>query len=50
MPDDILNARNTWSDPAAYDAQAARLVSMFKENFKQFEELVTDEVKAAGPR
>ena len=50
VPDDILMARNTWADKDAYDAQATRLVSMFKENFKQFEELVSDDVKAAGPR
>lgn len=50
VPTEILMPRNTWSDPAEYDKQAARLVGMFKENFKQFEDLVTDEIKAAGPR
>ena len=49
VPGDILMARNTWSDKDAYDAQAARLVGMFKENFKQFEDLVSDDIKAAGP-
>jgi len=50
VPDEILMPRNTWADKEAYDAQAARLVTMFKENFKQFEDLVTDDIKAAGPR
>jgi phosphoenolpyruvate carboxykinase (ATP) len=50
VPDEILMPRNTWSDKAAYDAQAARLVEMFKKNFKDFEELVTDEIRAAGPK
>ena len=45
----ILNPRETWADTAAYDAQAARLVSMFRENFKKFESHVTDEVRAAAP-
>jgi phosphoenolpyruvate carboxykinase (ATP) len=49
VPTEVLNPRDTWEDPAAYDAQAAKLVDMFKENFKSFEEDVSDEVRAAGP-
>jgi len=49
VPSDILMARNTWADTDAYDAQAQKLVGMFKENFKQFEELVSDDIKGAGP-
>ena len=33
----------------AYDAQAAKLAEMFRDNFKQFEDQVTAEVIAAGP-
>jgi phosphoenolpyruvate carboxykinase (ATP) len=50
VPPAVLTPRNTWSDPAAYDAQAAKLARMFVENFKEFEDAVSPEVKAAGPR
>ncbi|WP_102868118.1 phosphoenolpyruvate carboxykinase [Pseudovibrio exalbescens] len=45
----ILNPRETWIDPQAYDAQAAKLVGMFIENFTQFAETVEQDVLSAGP-
>jgi phosphoenolpyruvate carboxykinase (ATP) len=36
VPPGTLRPRDTWSDPAAYDAQADRLLQMFAENFAQF--------------
>jgi phosphoenolpyruvate carboxykinase (ATP) len=44
----LLDPRATWADPAAYDAQAARLAAMFAENFAQYAEHVSDEVRAAA--
>lgn len=36
VPDEILNPRNTWSDPAAYDAKANELKAMFDKNYERF--------------
>ena len=35
VDDTILNPRDTWEDPDAYDEAAARLRDMFRENFEQ---------------
>ena len=45
----ILDPRSTWSDNAAYDRQAARLVAMFVANFEKFEEHVDVRVLGAAP-
>jgi phosphoenolpyruvate carboxykinase (ATP) len=50
VPDSVLDPRSTWSDPAAYDAQAQKLARMFVENFKTFEADVPASVKEAGPK
>src|SRR5437764_43126 len=47
---EVWKPRNTWSSPAEYDVQAAKLARMFADNFKTFESGVTPEVIAAGPR
>ena len=49
VPENILDARATWRDPDAYDAQARKLAAMFKENFKQYPD-VPDAVREAGPQ
>jgi len=45
----ILNPRDTWSDKAAYDAQAHKLVSMFRDNFRKFEAHVSQDVLQSAP-
>ena len=50
VPEDVLLPRGTWSDPAAYDAQAHRLAQMFRDNFAQFRDQVHAAVADAGPR
>ncbi|HPD93001.1 MAG: phosphoenolpyruvate carboxykinase [Rhodobacter sp.] len=44
----LLDPRRTWADPAAYDAQASKLVHMFSENFAQYVPYIDDDVKAAA--
>jgi phosphoenolpyruvate carboxykinase (ATP) len=50
VPAALLTPRSTWSDPAAYDAQATKLARMFVDNFAAFEASACPAVKAAGPR
>ncbi len=49
VPSQVLEPRSTWKDGAAYDAQAAKLANMFRENFKAFSAQVPAAVSAAGP-
>jgi phosphoenolpyruvate carboxykinase (ATP) len=50
VPAEVLWPRDTWADKDAYDRQARKLAEMFVENFKTFEDRVSPEVRAAGPR
>jgi phosphoenolpyruvate carboxykinase (ATP) len=49
VPSELLNPRNTWQDKKSYDKQAAFLAELFKKNFEEYHEHVTEKVKAAGP-
>ena len=49
VPSDVLNPRDTWSDPARYDVTAKALAMKFKENFTRFTK-ASESVIAAGPR
>ncbi|WP_309667793.1 phosphoenolpyruvate carboxykinase [Tabrizicola sp.] len=44
----LLTPRGTWADPAAYDAQAKRLVGMFADNFGQYVPFIDADVRAAA--
>jgi phosphoenolpyruvate carboxykinase (ATP) len=44
----LLDPRKTWEDKAAYDAQAAKLVSMFSDNFEQYVPYIDEDVKAVA--
>jgi len=44
----LLDPRRTWADPAAYDAQAKKLVGMFQKNFAQYLPFIDADVGAAA--
>lgn len=50
VADVMLDPRRTWDDPDSYDRQAQRLIAMFIENFRQYEEHVGGDVRAAAPK
>jgi phosphoenolpyruvate carboxykinase (ATP) len=50
VPSDIMIPRDTWADPAAYDAQARKLAQMFVTNFEQFAGEAAESVRKAGPK
>jgi phosphoenolpyruvate carboxykinase (ATP) len=49
VPSELLNPRNTWADPAAYDAAALDLARRFHANFEKYADRAAAEVKAAAP-
>lgn len=48
VPAEVLDPRNTWRDPVAYDAQATELARRFRQNDQTCD--LPDAVRAAGPR
>jgi phosphoenolpyruvate carboxykinase (ATP) len=48
VPKEVLDPRNTWADKQAYDRTARELKKRFEDNFRQFEDYVDDQVRAAG--
>jgi phosphoenolpyruvate carboxykinase (ATP) len=49
VPGQLLSPRGTWADPGAYDTQARKLATMFRENFEQYRAQVPETVAQAGP-
>ncbi len=50
VPAEVLDPRATWSDPAAYDQQAAKLSEMFRKNFERYADEAAEDVLAVAPR
>lgn len=50
VPSEILIPRQTWADPAAYDATLKKLAGLFQSNFAHYADIAGPEVVAAGPR
>jgi phosphoenolpyruvate carboxykinase (ATP) len=49
VPAEILDPRQTWSDPTAYEQQAATLAAMFHQNFERFSSHVSAAIREGGP-
>ena len=49
VPAEVLQPRQTWADPAAYDEAARSLARLFADNFEQFADATPESVLAAGP-
>ncbi len=49
LPASLLNPRETWKNPAAYDAKARELAARFRKNFEEYASLASPEVRNAGP-
>ncbi len=50
VPSEILNARNTWPTPEAFDIKARELAAQFVKNFEKYADGVNEEILAAAPR
>lgn len=49
VPSEILNPRDTWREPAAYELKARELAKMFETNFAENAADAPKEIKNAGP-
>jgi phosphoenolpyruvate carboxykinase (ATP) len=49
VPNEILQPRQTWKDPSAYDRTAEKLAGMFEKNFRENAPEAPAEISAAGP-
>lgn len=50
VPSEIMDARNTWADKAAYDATAKKLATAFNKNFEKYADYATEELLAGAPK
>ena len=48
VADEYINPKTSWGDDAAYEAQAQKLATLFKDNIAKFD--VSNDIVAAGPR
>ncbi|EAQ99890.1 phosphoenolpyruvate carboxykinase (ATP) [Maribacter sp. HTCC2170] len=50
VPTSVLSPRTTWNDDEAYYKTAFKLSNAFRENFKKFEEIASEEIRRGGPQ
>jgi phosphoenolpyruvate carboxykinase (ATP) len=49
VPEDILDPQQSWDKSEAYEDQARKLVHLFRENFKQYQEGCSPDIIRGGP-
>ncbi len=50
VPSKLLDPRNTWRDPTAYDQQARQLAQTFMRNFGKYAGMADERLRDAGPK
>jgi phosphoenolpyruvate carboxykinase (ATP) len=50
VPAELLSPRATWNNDEAYYKTAFKLSNAFRENFTQFEEVASEEIRRGGPQ
>lgn len=50
VPSELLSPRATWNNDTAYYKTAFKLSNAFRINFKQFEDLASEEIRRGGPQ
>ena len=50
VPSEVLVPKNTWTDKAAYDKQAAKLAQLFINNFEKYKDGSSEAIINAGPK
>ena len=50
VPTELLSPRATWNNDEAYYKTAFKLSNAFRENFTQFEEVASEEIRRGGPQ
>jgi phosphoenolpyruvate carboxykinase (ATP) len=50
VPTELLSPRATWNNDDAYYKTAFKLSNAFRNNFKQFEEFASEEIRRGGPQ
>ncbi len=49
VPSEVLQPKNTWTDKEAYDKTKEKLITLFRNNFEQFEDQVHPAIINSGP-
>ena len=50
VPTELLSPRATWNDDEAYYKTAFKLSNAFRNNFSQFEEVASEDIRRGGPQ